>query len=246
MLSPSDWQTRAKHVVCERVRRKLLFAAAALIALGGLWFALHDGEPDKEIKPSAIPHARAQGSSAKIAKTRKHDPTEPTPRLRPAITQEQRAKREAMRRRIIAGLLAQNDATKRDPDDDDERLAKATPRSDNTSDDAPPGNLNDRSGNHSYLLKVMNEDLMPLADECYALALERDPTLAGDLMLNIETIGDEQIGGVVEIVEPSPDNQIVDAQLLECMRESIFATTLPAPDESGRDAFMLSMPLHPE
>lgn len=32
-----------------------------------------------------------------------------------------------------------------------------------------------------------------------------------------------------------------DAGLLECVRESLMAVTLPPPTEGGRDRFMLSM-----
>ena len=229
-------------MVFDHVQGKLPFAVAALCVLGGLWFVLRDEQPDKA--PGTMEQPQVRGTAKSSVRERENAQQQTrTKAQRRTISQERRAEREAMRGRIIAGLTRDNAASP-SPDNDDPFDRRARPGE--ATDKPPASDLKDRSGNHGYLLKIMNEELMPLADECYALALERDPTLAGELMLNIETIGDEQIGGIVEVVEPDPDNQIVDRQLLECMRESIFATTLPAPDESGRDAFMLSMPLQPE
>lgn len=243
----SELTKRQPNVVCEHVQSKPLFVAlVALVALSGLWFVLSDGEPSKGSALAQREHAPSSHAEALAA--RNDDPkTDSRPNI-DVLPQQHKVERKAMRQRIIAGLIARENAAKRSPKGDSKPPAKASERPPARAAEQAPvvGNLKDRSGNHSYLLKVMNEELMPLADECYALALEQNPTLKGDLMLNIETIGDEEIGGVVEVVEPGPDNQIVDPLLLECMRESIFATTLPAPDESGRDAFMLSMPLHPE
>ena len=108
-----------------------------------------------------------------------------------------------------------------------------------------PGNLVDRSGDHEYLLKVMNEELMPLVDECYGLAREKKPELAGLLVLDVALLGDAAIGGVVESVAPGASNEVVDEALLECVRESILSTTLPPPPEGGSDALSLSVPLSP-
>ena len=149
--------------------------------------------------------------------------------------------REAMRKQIVDALLAREAAAESGEPDaprpEDGAEADAEPT---------PGDLKDRSGNHGYLLKVMNEELMPLADECYALARNENPELEGLLVLDIDIIGDEEIGGLVETVEPGEANELVDPILLECMRESLFATELPEPQESGRDAISLSMPLGPD
>jgi len=183
--------------------------------------------------------------------------TEPSRTRRPKKTP---AERERMRRQIIDALQAratggrdradQVDAENDTSDDtnDDGRRARdeGRPESDDDEDTAPPpADLKDRTGNHGYLLKVMNEELMPLADECYTLARHDNPELAGLLVLDIDIIGDEEIGGLIEAVRPGEANELVDPILLECMRESLFATTLPQPEESGRDAISLSMPLSP-
>ncbi|MCA9637528.1 MAG: hypothetical protein KC420_15985, partial [Myxococcales bacterium] len=100
-------------------------------------------------------------------------------------------------------------------------------------------------GNRGYLLEVMNAELMPLIDECYELAKVDAPELAGLIALDVEVVGDEEIGGVVEAVAVSDQSELANAELVECARESLYATTLPPPPESGRDAFMLSLRVGP-
>ncbi len=160
-----------------------------------------------------------------------------------------------MRAKIVKALQGREAAARRGADQEDQdsgdqgrrdargdRRDAAAPEEETTP---TPGDLKDRSGNHEYLLKVMNEELMPLADECYALARDANPDIEGLLVLDIDIIGDEEIGGVIEEVRPGEANELVDPMLLECMRESLYATTLPRPEESGRDGISLSMPLGP-
>jgi len=104
----------------------------------------------------------------------------------------------------------------------------------------------DRSGNREYLMRVMNEELIPLADECYAMAREKNPELAGMMAVDVGLVGDEDVGGVVEEVGVSASNEIKDEGLLECVRESLMAVTLPPPEQGGRDEFMLSMRFAPD
>ncbi|MBL9104285.1 MAG: hypothetical protein JNL82_25290 [Myxococcales bacterium] len=104
----------------------------------------------------------------------------------------------------------------------------------------------DRSGNRGYLTQVMSRELLPLADECFELARGRDPELAGMLVIDVELLGDEELGGVVEAAEPGEGNEIRDREVIECVRESLLATTLPPPPQGGRDAFSLSLRLEDE
>lgn len=232
-------------MVSEDVRTTVL-----LVALAGLVAAfvslLSSPKEEGSAAPAPIltaegspPRARAKASGRAAAELGRGEPSKKTS-----------AEREAMRRKIVDALQSRAD---KDADGEAAALgghdAHDGGRAEGGRDDdtAPtPGDLKDRSGNHGYLLKVMNEELMPLADECYALARDENPELAGLLVLDIDVIGDEEIGGVIEAVRPGEANELVDPILLECMRESLFATTLPQPEESGRDAISLSMPLGPD
>jgi hypothetical protein len=231
-------------VVSEDVRTTvLLVALAGLVA--ALFFLLSSPKDEGAGAPAPIltaerspPRARAKASGHAPAELSRGEPSKKTS-----------AEREAMRRQIVDALQARADqaadgeaAALGGHDAHDGRAEGG--RDDDTA--PTPGDLKDRSGNHGYLLKVMNEELMPLADECYALARDTNPELEGLLVLDIDIIGDEEIGGVIEAVRPGEANELVDPNLLECMRESLFATTLPQPEESGRDAISLSMPLGPD
>lgn len=164
---------------------------------------------------------------------------------------EQLARRNAMRQKILDSIHARERAA-------EERGSSSTsgasdepdslPSSEDELDDPPPptGGLIDRTGNHAHLVEVMNQDLMPLADECYAMALEEQPDLAGLLVVDLEIIGEEEIGGIVESVRPGQNNELAQPDLLECVRESILSTTLPPPPQGGRDAISLSLRLSPD
>lgn len=158
-----------------------------------------------------------------------------------------------MRQRIVEALKAREAAAQHDGQ---EPTGSSTgePSPDGSTGGAPrpsdpepgPDNLVDRTGTREYLTEVMNDDLMPLADECIMLARETEPELAGMLVLDFEILADEDIGGVVESVAPGQGNEVPNAELIECMRESILATTLPRPEQGGRDAISISLRLSPD
>ena len=93
------------------------------------------------------------------------------------------------------------------------------------------------------MLKQLNGDLMPLIDECLEQARERDPALAGLLAIGIETVADEELGGVVEEAYAHEQNTIDAPDLLECVRESALSMITPPPPSSGRDKLMLTIPV---
>ena len=96
------------------------------------------------------------------------------------------------------------------------------------------------------MLQVLEEDVIPLADECYEQALERNPTLEGNLGLLFDVIGDEEVGGLVESVELEEDSDIQDAEMIECIRETLFSTIFPVPEDSGSGGVRLTLRLAPE
>ncbi len=107
--------------------------------------------------------------------------------------------------------------------------------------------LKDRSGGKlAGLLEDLQEDVMPLADECYEQALERDPSIAGGLGLQFAIIGDEDVGGLVESVELEDGSDIQDPEMLECMRETLLSTIFPAPDDSGETDVRLTLEFSPD
>lgn len=164
---------------------------------------------------------------------------------------ERTAERDALRRRIAEALDARGSepaaaAPKPVADAPAEPARRARRDASAQTADAPPASaLVDRTGNHGYLARVMDRDLMPLVDECYELARAAHPDLAGTLVLDVEILGVEEIGGVVDSVAPGPENELADPELLDCVRESLLATTLPEPEQGGRDDISLHLKLEP-
>ena len=224
----------------------LLVALAGLVA--ALFSLLSAPRDEAEGAPAQIVSAEQPPPGTRAKAPERADSAEPSRGRPPKKTS---AEREAMRRKIVDALQTRADQA-RAAGDEAAQAGHDPPggggaeggRDDDTA--PTPGDLRDRTGDHGDLLRVMNEELMPLADECYALARDTNPELEGLLVLDIDIIGDEEIGGVIEAVRPGEANELVDPDLLECMRESLFATTLPEPEESGRDAISLSMPLGPK
>jgi hypothetical protein len=95
-------------------------------------------------------------------------------------------------------------------------------------------------------MQKLNEDFMPLADECIEQAQERTPGLAGMVALDLEVIAEEDLGAVVEFAGPAERNEIHDDELFECLRESAYSLGLPPlPGASGQERFMLTLPVAP-
>lgn len=235
------------------MRRVVVLVVLGLLLVAGGWLVLGGGAPP------AVEDARAVARTPveEVARERAGDgPAAQERASKPATSKRTTSKqdREVMRRRIVEAMEARERSSagdgERAPGEDgggasapSRRSAAAEPPDEA---EPQPGNLTDRTGNHGYLMKVMNEDLMPLADECYALARETQPELAGMLVIDVEIIGDEEIGGVIETAAPGQSNELTDPGLIECVRESLLSTTLPPPPEGGKDAISLSLRLEPD
>ncbi|HEY1692080.1 MAG TPA: AgmX/PglI C-terminal domain-containing protein [Polyangiaceae bacterium] len=84
-----------------------------------------------------------------------------------------------------------------------------------------------------YIRKRVREDLFPLAKDCYATALEKNPKLAGKLAVYFKVIGDRKVGGVVDEVKILGDTTLDDAAMQDCVRESMMSVSFDAPPEDG-------------
>jgi hypothetical protein len=237
------------------MRRIVVLAVLVALLITGGWLVLGGGAPP------TVEDARTMARTPveEVVRDRPGDGSiagAPPPKQVGSKRATSKQDREVMRKRIVEAMQARERASARDgegapaedgggggADSPSRRSAGAEPPDEA---EPEPGNLVDRTGNHGYLMKVMNEDLIPLADECYALARETQPELAGMLVIDVEIIGDEEIGGVVETAAPGQSNELADPALVECVRESLLSTTLPPPPEGGKDAISLSLRLSPD
>lgn len=86
-----------------------------------------------------------------------------------------------------------------------------------------------------YIREAVRE-IVPLLKECYHMELEERGLITGKVVLGFELIADDEHGGLVEevkIMETELSKEISDS-FAECLRETIYALRLEAPEWSGR------------
>lgn len=96
-----------------------------------------------------------------------------------------------------------------------------------------------------YVQQRIREDFVPLAKQCYEAALERDPEVAGKLVLSFVIVGDEDVGGIVESADVDDQSTIKDEDFQLCMRESMLSLSFVAPENGGSVTVTYPFLLHP-
>jgi hypothetical protein len=94
---------------------------------------------------------------------------------------------------------------------------------------APPEQPLDRE----YIAEQVRA-LLPLLGECYTNALQRDPKLAGKMVVNFSIVGDPSVGGLVGDSKIDAENStIADAEMRQCVQETMYAARFVPPKDSG-------------
>jgi|GEM_PF-1336697 len=217
-------------------------ALVLLVVLGAaLWWFVGRDRPESVVgrtqPPATAAKADVRGGS-KAPATQADDPApEPTAKKR----RVDQAEREAVRKKILEGIR-EHQARAQTPEPEPERPDTPEPEPSGGS-----GGVRDRSdGKLTNLIGTINDDFMPLADECYEQARETDPELAGMLDINFKVIADEDIGGLVDEVELGEENEVDNAGMLECMRETLLSTIFPSPNETGEQGVRLTLRFNPD
>lgn len=207
-------------------RRTLVLALLLALALLLVWLLRPSRQPSLAASDLADPGSPAAPSTARLG-------TQPAAQARFA---EARVKRDALRAAITQTLASApaNPAA-----------GQASPAPAAAAPDPPvaEGKLRDRIGGRDALVRALNRQFMPLAQDCISRAQAENPSLHGMLALAIETLADEEHGAVVDVAGAAPNNEVVHAELWECIRESAYSLSLPPPPGRGREAFVLTLPL---
>lgn len=95
------------------------------------------------------------------------------------------------------------------------------------------------------LMDVLNRDFMPLATECVERARERAPNLDGLLVIDLSIATDENLGAILEAVDAADENEVEDADLFECIQQTMLSTMLPPPLRDGREIFQIRLAAGP-
>ncbi|MEM6992994.1 MAG: hypothetical protein AAF721_20955 [Myxococcota bacterium] len=219
--------------------KRLIVVAAVLLAALLSWLLLSKPsvEPDTtgSVKQAAAdPQGRSTKSQRRPSGASKPDAKEVAGTKKRTVT---KAERNEIRRRIVEGIEARKQAAR-----DDKEPAPADPARAPEEERSGEDGVTDRTGGElSAFVATVNEDFMPLADECYEAARQDDPELRGMLDLNVTMLADEDIGGIVDTVELGRENEMNNAQMTECIRESMLSTVFPDPRETGHAEVRLTL-----
>jgi hypothetical protein len=154
-----------------------------------------------------------------------------------ALDEAEQARRSALREQILAAQRAREAAAKPDEAARPPMPAPEQPTSEG---------LTNHVDGHDELVDELNRNFLPLSDECIVEALERRPELEGGILeVGFQLVVDDELGSVIESVEIPEHGPVDDAQLHECMRESLLSMMLPAGEKPGSEALVLSLLVEP-
>jgi len=97
-----------------------------------------------------------------------------------------------------------------------------------------------------YIQEAIREQLVPVAVECYESALEDEPELAGQLLVEFTIVGAEEVGGIVEDALIQDDSTLDNAFVRECIRESVMAVSFEPPEAGGEIKVVYPINFEPE
>lgn len=85
-----------------------------------------------------------------------------------------------------------------------------------------------------YIRQRIRDDYIPLARDCYQQGLKKNPTLAGRLVASFRIVGTKGTGGLVDWVDTaSEENTLDDADVIECLKQSMYSVTFDPPPNDG-------------
>jgi len=218
----------------------LVAVSVAILGLaGGLAYFLV--RVDAPMPPVAQPLELAQVEySDGLSSTPRGPPrqVEARPPSAPAPNTASRMSRD-LKREQIWRALDHSPPARRDPAEHTDPLADPPDPADPLALDLPPLAT-------QYIQDAIQEQLVPVAIECYESALEDQPELAGQLLVEFEIVGAEDIGGIVERATINAESTLDSAFVSECMRESVMAVTFEPPPDGGRIAVTYPFNFEPE
>lgn len=222
------------------MKRLWIVLALAVLAAGAVWLWAPEDVVQGNAAPAQTTVAAVQSPHASQARSTTAADVERVTRKRQVDAKQ----RDAYLRRIADGVARRTGQDSK-PDTPDAAEDSKPRRAE--SEAAPAHAIKDKSnGELSDLMDAVSKDLMPLADECYEAAVERDPSIAGMIDINLEVVGDEDVGGIVESFEFGAENEIEDEEMLECIRETTLSTLFPAPEDTGRRGARLTLRFEPD
>ncbi len=108
------------------------------------------------------------------------------------------------------------------------------PESGGAGEPAAPATASAGSLSKEYIQEQIRE-ILPLVKQCYEQALLAHPETAGKLVVRFSIVGDPELGGLIEQSEiVDTEGGAADEGLSTCVRETMYALRLQAPEGGGR------------
>lgn len=226
--------------------KKSIIGALILAALVAVFFWLRAGRSPVDRATQALtPPASARPAAPGEAAASEPPPGEAPPPYRtaersaPARSRAQPPLSAAMqerRRRVLEALAAR-------PASPPATGAPAAPAPAPAAAGESPG-MRDRTGTMPETVEALNAQFGPLLDQCFDQARERGVNQRGMLALSVHLASAEGVGRIIESLEPADINEVDDAELIDCLRQSAFTVDLPE-EGSGRTDFQMTIPYSP-
>ena len=209
-------------------RRNLVAALLVLCvvsALVVLWQRSSDTGTNNSSEAKAVPSSSALPRSRALPSPAKHPPTA-SPNGRPP--------NDALERRAALTAALGRAQTRREhaPPPTSDSTTTGVSIGTDTPQKSTDLTLTNKTGSDTSWDRDQIAVLNQLLGECYDIAKEQDPDLAGTIGLQFTLRGEPEIGGLVEnITFVAEHSSIVDPPMRECMQESLYALELDPPDQ---------------
>lgn len=161
----------------------------------------------------------------------------PIPPLASDISKPRSDKREALKEKLNLAKTKREAEAKRPTSSSSNHRGKSE-----LQEPSSDLNLTNKTGSDTEWDRNQIAVLNQLLGECYDIAKEQQPDLAGTVGLQFTLRGEPEIGGLVEEIEfVEEHSSISDLQMRECMQESLYALELDPPDEGIQVQRMVTM-----
>lgn len=137
----------------------------------------------------------------------------------PQVPRYEHPVRDAQRATLVREMLVAQKSQQLNQPSSDARLMPQ-PQGTGNQADKPLG---------AYVNRIMQQQFLPLATQCYENLLAVRPSIAGNVELGFSILGDPSVGGVVVDASLGQGTTLTDPEFRTCLTESMFAVVFDAP-----------------
>lgn len=83
-------------------------------------------------------------------------------------------------------------------------------------------------------IRAQVKEILPLLQECYQDALRDHPGIGGRMVVRFGIVAEENVGGLIESSEVAEESTLREPQMVECVRETMYALRMSAPRGGGK------------